>query len=84
MAKVTVKLNSAGIREVLQSDDVRQDILRRAEAIKAAAGGGDDYEAGAEVVGNRVMGWVVTATAEAKRAEAEDRTLTRALDAGRD
>jgi hypothetical protein len=84
MANVRVKLNSAGIREVLQSDETRADILRRAEAIKAAAGGGDDYEAGAEVVGNRVMGWVVTATDEAKRAEAEDRTLTRALDAGRD
>ena len=84
MANVRVKLNSAGIREVLKSDEVRADILRRAEAIKAAAGGGDDYEAGAEIVGNRVMGWVVTATPEAKQAEAEDRTLTRALDAGRD
>ena len=83
MASVRVKLNSSGIREVLRSDEVREDILRRAEAIKAAAGG-DDHEAGAEVVGNRVMGWVVTATPEAKRAEAEDRTLTRALDAGRD
>ena len=84
MAKVGVKLHTAQIRKLLQGAEVRADILRRAEAIAAAAGGGDDYEAGAEVVGNRVMGWVVTATPEAKRAEAEDRTLTRALDAGRD
>lgn len=80
----TVKLNSAGIRQVLRSAEVEADIRRRAEAIKAAAGGDpDDYEAGAEVVGNRVMGWVVTATNEAKVAEATDRALTRALDAGR-
>ena len=83
MAKVTVKLNSPGIRAVLQSAEVRADIQRRADAIKAAAGG-DGFEAGAEIVGNRVMGWVVTASPEAKQAEAEDRTLTRALDAGRD
>lgn len=84
MAAVRVKLNSAGIRAMLQSDEVRADVLRRAEAIRDAAGGADDFEAGAEAVGNRVMGWVVTATDEGKRAEAESRALTRALDAGRD
>lgn len=82
--KSGVKLHTAQVRKLLQSAEVQEDILRRAEAIKAAAGGDpDDYEAGAEVVGNRVMGWVVTATEEAKKAEATTRALTRALDAGR-
>lgn len=80
----TVRLNSRGVRAVLQSAEVEADLRRRAEAIAAAAGGEPDFEAGAEVVGNRAMAWVVTATPDGKRAEAEDRALTRALDVGRE
>lgn len=81
MAKVT--LNSAAVRKVLQSAEVQADIERRVRAIALRAGGHPDFEYGAEVVGNRVMGYVVTATYEGKKAEAETRALTQALDAGR-
>jgi hypothetical protein len=83
MAQIKVKLNSAGIREVLQSAEMEADLRRRAKAIAQAAGGEPDFVGDAEVVGDRVMGFVVTATDEGKRAEAETRALTRALDAGR-
>lgn len=81
MAKVV--LNSSAVRKLLQSQDVQDDLKRRADAIAAAAGGAPDFEAGVDVVGDRAMGWVVAATFDGQRAEAEDRTLTRALDAGR-
>jgi hypothetical protein len=83
MAGVRVVLNSRGIVDVLQSEEVQRDLRRRAEAIANAAGGAPDFEAAVEVVGDRAMGRVWTATTEGKRAEAEDRALTRALDAGR-
>lgn len=83
MVKVRVELNSRGVVEVLQSEEVQDDLRRRAEAIANAAGGSPDFEHGVDIVGDRAMGRVWTATAAGKRAEAEDRALTRALDAGR-
>jgi hypothetical protein len=83
MAQIKIDLNDAGIREVLQSAEVQADLRRRAKAIAQAAGGEPDFVGDAEIVGDRVMGFVVTATHEGRRAEAEDRALTRALDAGR-
>lgn len=81
MAKVRVVLNHDGIRQLLQSDEVRSDLERRANAIASAAGPGHRVES--EVGPNRVRVAVVTETIEAMIAEATDRTLTRAIDAGR-
>lgn len=83
-----LKLNQKGIRELLQSDEVQADLQRRVDRIAAATGAPDDYDARVDVIGGtsklgRAMGRVVTATFEARKAEAQDRTLTRALDAGR-
>lgn len=83
MARIRVRLNSRGIQEVLQSREVQDDLARRADAIKNAAGGEPDFESGVSIVGDRAMGYVVTASTEGRLAEAKDRTLTRALDAGR-
>lgn len=83
MAKIRIKLDRAGIVKVLQSAEVEKDVSRRTEAIARAAGGAPDFEAHVSVVGDRVMGRVVTATYEGRMAEAKDRALTRALDAGR-
>lgn len=83
MANIKVQLNEAGIREMFQSPEMFEYIQRRARAIAEAAGGEPDFVSGAEVVGDRVMGWVTTASHEGRRAEAEERALTRALDAGR-
>ena len=83
-----VELNSAGIKALLSSPEVQADLLRRAEAIAAAAGGAPNFEASVRVVGGsskagRAYGTVRTATFEGQAAEATDRALTRAIDAGR-
>ncbi len=85
---VRIKLNSDGIRALLSSEPVQADLRKRVDAIQAAAGGEPDFDATVEVVGGstklgRAMGYVTTVTNEARRAEAEDGALMRALDAGR-
>lgn len=81
MADVRVKLNSAGVRALLRSTEVRNDLGRRADKIAAAAG--DGMEAEVSVGSNRARAAVYTATFDAMRAEAEGRALSAALDAGR-
>lgn len=81
MAQVRVTLNRKNIRELLRSEAVRADLVRRAENIAAAAGPGHKVES--EIGRNRARAAVITTTAEAMVAEARDRNLTRAFDAGR-
>jgi hypothetical protein len=81
MARVRVVLNSDGVREVLRSPGVLAELTARAKRIAAAAGPG--MEVDTEVGQNRARASVRTATLDAIKAEAEDRALTRALDAGR-
>lgn len=76
-----VKLNSQGVRALLRSTEVRNDLERRARRIAAAAG--DGMEAESSIGRNRARASVWTATIEAMRAEADEMALTRALDAGR-
>lgn len=83
MAGVRIELNEAGIRELLRSQGVRDELLRRAQRIAEAAGGAPDYEADSSLTHHRARATVWTATPEAMRAEATDRALTRAFDAGR-
>lgn len=81
MGDVTVKLNRAGIEELLRSSGVAGDLEARAERIAAAAGEGFDHEV--EIGPSRARAAVWTATRAARRAEASDRALTSAVDAGR-
>lgn len=88
MAKSTIRIqfNSAGMRALLSGPEIGGDIERRTEAIAAAAG--DGFEASTKVQGGssklgRVMGYVTATTAEARKAEAENHDLLRAIDAGR-
>lgn len=81
MSKVTVKMNSAGARALLRSPEVQADLRRRAEAIATAAGEGNEVAVSTGT--GRARAAVYTATFEAKKSEAEDRTLTQAIDAGR-
>lgn len=79
---VRVELDSKGIAEFLRSPEVEADMGRRARNIARAAGDGMHS---ATVQGrDRVSGQVWTGTIGARRAEAEGRDLTRALDAGRE
>lgn len=81
MANVKIKLNRPGVRELLRSAEVQADLARRARAIAAAAGPG--MEVDTEVGSNRARASVRTVTTDARRREATERALTRAIDAGR-
>lgn len=79
--KVTVRLHRARVRELLKSAEVLADLIRRADAIAAVAGEGCEVDSAVGRV--RARASVRTATPEAVRAEARDKTLTRAIGAGR-
>jgi hypothetical protein len=75
------ELNSAGMEELLRSEDIRHDLERRARNIATSAGPG---MSSSSTRGRRravAMAW--TDTPEAMVAEATRRSLTRAVDAGR-
>lgn len=78
---VRMRLNRAGIRALLRSDEIADDLERRGRQIAAAAGPGHEVERWAGR--NRARITVRTATADARADEAEHRTLSRAFDAGR-
>lgn len=81
--KVRIQLNSPGIVELLQSAAVQDDLAARGGRIAAAAGDAEDFEVAATMNRDRAVVFVRTATREGRAAEAEDRALTRAIDAGR-
>ena len=81
MAKMRFKLNRGGVRDLLRGPQVLSDLRSRASRVAAAAGPGHRVEVG--LGPNRARAAVITDTMEARRAEATDRSLTRAIDAGR-
>lgn len=78
---VKVELNRTNVRALLRSGPVQSDLQRRANAIARAAGEGMEVDSGTGP--NRARASVRTGTREAMEAEARDRALTRAIDAGR-
>ena len=81
MVGIRVQMDHAGARQLLKSAEVQEDLKRRAEAIAQRAGAG--FEAEVKVGRTRAVASVTAETADAMRAEAADRVLTKALDAGR-
>lgn len=81
MAKVRVVLDRRGVRALLRSDGVTDDLKKRAERIAAAAGAG--FEADVDVGRNRSRASVRTTDFRSRHAEARDRRLTKSIDAGR-
>lgn len=81
MAKAQIKMNAAGARAILTSGAVQAFLKAKADRIAAAAGPG--MAAHSNGGSSRARAAVVTSTKAAMRAEAKDRALTRALDAGR-
>lgn len=81
-----IKLNSAGVRQLLRVE-VRDDIEARAKRVADQAGAGLDDPAGMTVIeagdDRRARYIVLTTTAEAVSAEATQRVLTAAMDAAR-
>lgn len=74
-----ITLDHAGFRELLRSAEVRDLVQEEADAIAEHAGPG--MEADANIGRHRVYGGVITATEEARLAEARDRALTKATQA---
>lgn len=83
--KIRFEFESAGFAALINTPQVAAEVLARAEAIAAAAGDGFDASAVKLNFGgsSRPGAVVVTATDEARRAEAADKRLTSAIDAGR-
>lgn len=81
MARNKVTLNSKAARALLQGPEVQADLRRRAESIRRSAGTG--YATSVSVGPNRARGEVRTASYLARRREARQKTLTKALGAGR-
>lgn len=81
MARAVLKLDEKGIRAFLQSPEVKADIERRTAAIARAAG--KDMQPRVYIGFDRARGHVRTNSREADLAEARDRALTRAIEAGR-
>lgn len=78
---VDIRLTRNGPRALRRSGGVAADLVRRASNVAAAAGAG--FETSSRDGTNRARASVVTANADAMRAQATNRTLTRAIDAGR-
>lgn len=79
--KVKVVYKSAGFRKILRSQAAVADVARRGRAIERAAGEGFTTET--KVGPNRARATVMAAAYDARKAEAEDKVLTRAIGAGR-
>ena len=82
--KVRIEFLSEGFREVLNSHEVEAELLRRAQRIANAAGPG--FEASVyqgSFGGGRHVASVRTTDHESRLAEAEDKALSHAIDAGR-
>lgn len=80
-SKIRIDINSDGIQELLKSGPVRALLKAKADRIAAAAGPG--MLASSFVGRTRARASVITDTHKARRAEATNRSLTRAIDAGR-
>lgn len=78
---VRIKINRAGVGELLKSPEMQADLRRRADRIAAAAGPG--HEADSHVGRTRARSTVRTTTVEAMIQQAAHQTLSRAIEAGR-
>ncbi|MDP9184814.1 MAG: hypothetical protein M3O29_03980 [Actinomycetota bacterium] len=77
-----LEINDAAFIEILKSAEVQAELLRRGNAIAAAAGNGA-FDVTASFTPTRARVSVGTADHEARHSEATTRSLTGALDAGR-
>ncbi len=77
MSKVKIELNSAGIRELLRSEEMQKLLEEQAEAVAGRCGAG--YEHDTYLTGGRAVASAFTATPEAKRDNLENNTLLRGL-----
>lgn len=77
MAKVKVTLNRSGVRALLKSEEMKAACAQEAQAVCARCGTG--YSTDTYTGKNRVNAMVWADTAEARRDNAENNTLLKAL-----
>lgn len=80
MSKVKFELNRGGVRELLRSSEAMSVCKRYAEAVRGRVGEG--YEVTTFVGTNRVNASVHAETYEAKKENADNNTLLKALGGG--
>lgn len=82
---VKVYINHQGAREILNSQEVQDELLRRAELIreKADSVGSGKYEADVQPGKGRAHAMVKTTDARSRASNAKHNTLLKSLDAGR-
>jgi hypothetical protein len=83
MTEIRLVMNPAGIHALLNGSEVRADLMRRCEAIRAATGDPGSHSARVDQGASRLLGIVTADTRTAQIEEATHRSLARALDAGR-
>jgi hypothetical protein len=76
-----IEVDRKAIRALLKSPEVRADLAARARRIAAAAGPG--FDARSDMGRTRARAVVITTDEASRRAQAEDRVLSRAISAGR-
>lgn len=81
MSKVDFKLNSAGVRDLLRSQEAMAVCKTYADAVLSRTGG-EGYEVTTYVGVNRVNASVHAETFEARKDNAENNTLLKALGGG--
>ena len=74
---VRIELNSSGIRELLKSQEMKAICEEHAEAIRARCG--DGYESDSYTGRKRAHATVWTSSTKAKRDNAENNTILKAL-----
>lgn len=75
--KLKVVLNSAGVRELLRSSEMRQVCAQQAEQIRARCG--EDYEAMTHTAPTRVYATVTATTPKARNSNLKNNTILKAL-----
>lgn len=77
MSKVKFKLNRSGVRDLLNSDSMKELIGGKASEIASRAGVG--YASNTHYSGQRIIGTAYAEDAEAKRDNLENNTLLKAV-----
>ncbi len=83
MSQFKLEIEPAGFNEARRGAGPTGTLRAAGERIVAAAGGAPDYELIEASSATRARFIIRTATAKARRAEAVDRTLSKAFNAGR-
>ena len=77
MAKVKIKLNRSGVRDLLKSDEMKKNCESHAEAIRKRCG--DGYEMDSYSGNTRVNAMVWAESGKARKDNLENKTLLKAV-----